>query len=471
KGFVGGTIDAATGLTHLGAREYDASTGRFISVDPLMDTNDPQTLNGYAYASNSPVTFADPDGKMVCPGDNLPCYDSGGGKGTDALDDYVDTDGCGGCTTDSDVIFYEPMGTGMVSGTAEDLDRAQKAVLKREPRIFEFFDPRNPCRMGVDAGCNKIPWDNAAQALIFQIMCKQEGITCEGKQNLGQQVMDAAGWVATMEGRLSSRLAGSLVKGEAKSLAKEEAGGCLHSFTVGTDVELADGQNRRIEDVQVGDRVLATNPESGRTESRPVVATIITEHDKDFTDFTVKTASGEASIIATDTHPFWVLNEGRWVNAGDLKPGAELRTDSGAPASVMAVRHFSKKQRTYDLTVDGIHTYYVLAGSIPVLVHNCTVAPGVHHVPTPQEAQEIIQNAPRGSSAAKKSDPYHRAPIFVQDEIAEKGKVWRQAQRDPMNPDTMLHVSVPGEVNGRSGNFHWVVDPRGTLVHEAFEPR
>ncbi len=48
--------------------------------------------------------------------------------------------------------------------------------------------------------------------------------------------------------------------------------------------------------------------------------------------------------------------------------------------------------------------------------------------------------------------------------------MWRQFQRDRKNPDTMLHVTVPGEVNGKAGNFHWIVDPRGTLVHEQFEP-
>ncbi|MBC6460895.1 sugar-binding protein [Actinomadura sp. HBU206391] len=64
KGFVGGTIDASTGLTHLGAREYDPNIGRFISVDPLFDLGDPQSWNGYAYADNSPVTNSDPDGLM-----------------------------------------------------------------------------------------------------------------------------------------------------------------------------------------------------------------------------------------------------------------------------------------------------------------------------------------------------------------------------------------------------------------------
>lgn len=65
KGFVGGVVDASTGLTHLGAREYDPATGRFISVDPLIDPHDPQQMNGYVYANNNPVTFTDPDGKFL----------------------------------------------------------------------------------------------------------------------------------------------------------------------------------------------------------------------------------------------------------------------------------------------------------------------------------------------------------------------------------------------------------------------
>ena len=74
RGFVDGVIDATTGLTHLGAREYDPSTGRFVSVDPIIDPNDPQQLNGYAYANNSPVTFSDADGMLVnCGPDGFRC--------------------------------------------------------------------------------------------------------------------------------------------------------------------------------------------------------------------------------------------------------------------------------------------------------------------------------------------------------------------------------------------------------------
>ncbi|GAB2921081.1 RHS repeat-associated core domain-containing protein [Micromonospora polyrhachis] len=62
KGFVGGTRDSTTGLVHLGAREYDPATGRFLSVDPQIDFTDPQQINRYAYASNNPVGMTDPTG-------------------------------------------------------------------------------------------------------------------------------------------------------------------------------------------------------------------------------------------------------------------------------------------------------------------------------------------------------------------------------------------------------------------------
>ncbi|WP_374213917.1 RHS repeat domain-containing protein [Streptomyces sp. A3M-1-3] len=65
KGFVGGTRDGATGLTHLGAREYDPATGRFISVDPLLVIEDPRQLNPYTYGHSNPLAFSDPAGTEI----------------------------------------------------------------------------------------------------------------------------------------------------------------------------------------------------------------------------------------------------------------------------------------------------------------------------------------------------------------------------------------------------------------------
>ncbi|MFD8479657.1 RHS repeat-associated core domain-containing protein [Kitasatospora sp. NPDC059673] len=64
RGFVGGTVDTATGYTHLGAREYDPGTGRFISPDPLIDLTDPTQMGGYGYSNHNPVSSSDPTGLM-----------------------------------------------------------------------------------------------------------------------------------------------------------------------------------------------------------------------------------------------------------------------------------------------------------------------------------------------------------------------------------------------------------------------
>ncbi|MGX1546634.1 RHS repeat-associated core domain-containing protein [Streptomyces adustus] len=66
KGFLGMTTDTGTGLTHLGSREYDPVTGQFISVDPVLESGDTQSLNGYSYSANNPVTYSDPTGRTHC---------------------------------------------------------------------------------------------------------------------------------------------------------------------------------------------------------------------------------------------------------------------------------------------------------------------------------------------------------------------------------------------------------------------
>ncbi|MFD0443249.1 polymorphic toxin-type HINT domain-containing protein [Streptomyces indonesiensis] len=145
-----------------------------------------------------------------------------------------------------------------------------------------------------------------------------------------------------------------------------------HSFLPGTDVLLADGSTKNIEEVKTGDQVTVTDPATGRTTVRKVAGTIVTEEDKKFVDLSITTGDAEksAALISTVTHPFWVESEDRWVDAGDLKPGMTLRTSNGDTAKVQSVRYFERRQRTHDLTIGGIHTYYVLAGEASVLVHN-----------------------------------------------------------------------------------------------------
>ncbi len=48
----------------MGARQYDALTGQFLSVDPIVEGTSAQQAQGYTYANNNPVTFADPSGLL-----------------------------------------------------------------------------------------------------------------------------------------------------------------------------------------------------------------------------------------------------------------------------------------------------------------------------------------------------------------------------------------------------------------------
>jgi RHS repeat-associated protein len=61
-GYRGAATDLTTGYTDLGARKYDPALGRFINVDPLLETTDANQLGGYTYAGDDPVDQADPTG-------------------------------------------------------------------------------------------------------------------------------------------------------------------------------------------------------------------------------------------------------------------------------------------------------------------------------------------------------------------------------------------------------------------------
>jgi RHS repeat-associated protein len=62
--FTGQELDSETGLYYYGARYYDSSIGRFVSVDPWGgDITDPQSLNKYSYVQNNPVKYIDPTGE------------------------------------------------------------------------------------------------------------------------------------------------------------------------------------------------------------------------------------------------------------------------------------------------------------------------------------------------------------------------------------------------------------------------
>ena len=76
KAYLNKVRDAPTGLDLLGARQYNAVAGAFLSLDPVLESGSPQQMGGYTYAGNDPVTGSDPSGLL------LPADGGGGSSGS-----------------------------------------------------------------------------------------------------------------------------------------------------------------------------------------------------------------------------------------------------------------------------------------------------------------------------------------------------------------------------------------------------
>ena len=60
-GFAGGIYDVHLSITRFGARDYDASIGRWLTKDPIGLVGG---LNTYVYAMGNPVMYIDPNGHL-----------------------------------------------------------------------------------------------------------------------------------------------------------------------------------------------------------------------------------------------------------------------------------------------------------------------------------------------------------------------------------------------------------------------
>ncbi|MFC7480670.1 polymorphic toxin-type HINT domain-containing protein [Luedemannella flava] len=175
---------------------------------------------------------------------------------------------------------------------------------------------------------------------------------------------------AALSGARDGGIAGMV--GGAGAGFKAARGKTCHSFDPATPVVMADGTTKPIKDVWVGDKVKATDPATGKTVAKPVTQLHL-NHDRDLANVTVKDKkTGKETVLHTTWHhPFWNVDSKKWTDAADLKPGTHLRDDHGkATQIVTAIKVWTGLQWMRDLTVADIHTYYVLAGHTPVLVHN-----------------------------------------------------------------------------------------------------
>ncbi|MFJ9160659.1 RHS repeat-associated core domain-containing protein [Streptomyces griseoviridis] len=486
KGFVGGNDDTkSTGLTHLGAREYDPSIGRFISVDPLLVPDSPQSLNGYSYGSNNPVTTSDPDG--TCPYIDCPTRPTPQEQNTTPGHKPRPRDDSANTTAANNGWSYRaPSGkstgarhSGGAKGSTDNQPRigGVRVPTEKELQASQYVEASysQNLMLWADNLCRSAPrsaFCDAAHALgwtvpqgdILELVGVRDALRCKNGS--------ATACVWTVAGFLPVKFLGKAAKlflrGEsAADVARAARASCLvHSFVPGTEVLLDDGTTKPIEDVAVGDKITVTDPDTGETTTREVVATIVTEDDKDFVDLAVATPGDPGavgSLIATTTHPFWSPSQNSWVDAGELRAGMTLRTPKGQTAEITTVRQFTKRQTTHDLTISDIHTYYVLAGETPVLVHNSGPGCGSiwidsNKVPHHFKHAEDFGITGKESKATKQAfvnalGSFVRNPGNVQVTGTYRGA----AARHYVDPNTGRHVSVDLESGQMLGA--WRSDP------------
>ncbi|MFB7557105.1 polymorphic toxin-type HINT domain-containing protein [Streptomyces brevispora] len=134
---------------------------------------------------------------------------------------------------------------------------------------------------------------------------------------------------------------------------------------------LANGTTKPISEVKVGDYVLTAEPGKKKQEKHKVKEVFVTKTDRGYVDVVVDTKSGRKTIQTTKHHQFYEATKNAWTQAANLKAGQKLQNDTGGPTVVIDTKAYTATLATYDLSIEGLHTYYVLAGATPVLVHNC----------------------------------------------------------------------------------------------------
>jgi len=158
-------------------------------------------------------------------------------------------------------------------------------------------------------------------------------------------------------------------------------------FVAGTLVATQQGL-RAIEDIRVGEMVLARDERTGQTGFKPVTE-LVRRHDREVWRLTLASPAGggdEANLETfetTDDHP-WRTVAGTWSQTMDLKPGVRILRARGPPVTVVSVVRTGVMRPTYNFEVADWHTYFV--GDAGVWVHNANC--GVHGNSVSSTAQQ-----------------------------------------------------------------------------------
>ena len=133
-------------------------------------------------------------------------------------------------------------------------------------------------------------------------------------------------------------------------------------FVAGTMVHTPEGL-KAIETLTPDDVVFAFDADTMQVVEAPVVNLHVHEGESVF-----ELVAGETMLLATGNHPFYLEEHGKYERLDHLERGYQLRQLDGQSVPVESIKPQEQPQTVYNITVDGLHNYFV--GQHGILVHN-----------------------------------------------------------------------------------------------------
>lgn len=131
-------------------------------------------------------------------------------------------------------------------------------------------------------------------------------------------------------------------------------GGC---FLAGTQITMADGSTKAIENIRVADVILAYDQATGEMKPDKVVGV----HDPVVEDHYLVV---NGNLRVTPTHP--VLSNGEFTLIGKLQPGDSMTSADGSKVVIDSIERVDEQVTVYNFAVNPYETY-VANG---IIVHN-----------------------------------------------------------------------------------------------------
>jgi RHS repeat-associated protein len=400
-GYLGQPADPTTGLDLLGARDYDPVLGRFLTVDPVFEAGDPSQMGGYAYAGDDPVDGSDPSGLMFRAGDSnvtvkdqaktqaYTCEQSGSSIAQCENNTPYEVNHGWRHALDVGTSLVQLIGAGIVVDAGVEALGVCSATVVVAPECVAAGRVAAGALSSVVGGCVDTGCTDGAGGITEEptvhVSDDPPAASAKTQHDLasGNTLEEAApappgnpeAGTPAEAARPSSPKSATARKPVADDTNTAEqapaSSGSRCSFSPDTPVLLDHGKTKPIGDVTVGDKVESADPKTGKHAGPHTVTATWVNYDTDLVDVTIQGADGKpATVHTTSNHPFWDDTTHKWVPAAKLTPGHALNTDKNLHATVLAVRITPGAANRYNLTVAQLHTYYVLAGATPVLVHN-----------------------------------------------------------------------------------------------------